>query len=349
MRTLSLAAVLSITAGTVLAGPLDKRVVPADVTWVLHVDVEAATSSTLGKFILAHRDQADLSDLAELKTKLGVDPTTDVRGLTVFGQLDEGEDAVLLIYSTDAFDGVLEKMTTENRVTREDVEGYALLTWEDEGEAHVGYIRPGPTPDSRLVYVSSHRDRLLTALRTLDRKGPSVADGNSVLKASPGAGSFIFIDAPEISGALEKAKQHGLGAEKNHGAEHMALLEKVRGVNVDLGESAQKLYASVTITSDTPENALNMVQTVQGFAALGRLMMSNEPDMAEALTLMNAIKITSEDRRVLLRASWSTDTVQRLLESAEQHGHDGDEDADADEAPKPSKDKGKAPKKRQGV
>lgn len=344
MRMLPFAAILSMSAGAALAGPLDKKTVPADVTWVLHVDVEAALSSTIGKFILEHRDEADFKDLDDLKAKFGVDPITDVRGVTIFGIHDEGEDAVLLIDGTAAFDNVLQQMTAEKKIVIEDTDGYALLVWEEDGKSNVGYIRKGNKPESRLVYVSSDRDRLITALRTIDHKAASVADDpNTLLKASPAPGSFLFIDAPEIAGVLKK---NGLGSKmKDHGHDQSALLETIRGVNLDAGEATRKLFVSVVVTADTPENALNMVQTAQGFAALGRLMMSKEPDFKEAVSLLNAVKISADDRRALLKASWSTETIQRLLESAEDHKHDDDADDD-DGDQKPGKAKDPAPKKK---
>ena len=90
MNALLLAATAAASAAWLAFAPASDQLrrdrLPADVDFVVHLDVEGLRQTTLWKHLeegLAEED-VDIDDLEEFKTRYGIDPFTDVRALTLF-------------------------------------------------------------------------------------------------------------------------------------------------------------------------------------------------------------------------------------------------------------------------
>ena len=70
---------------TALAGPINLKHVPADARTVIHVDVEAATGSIIGQFILEHGGELGIEQLdhiIKVEQEMGLDPLEDISDAT---------------------------------------------------------------------------------------------------------------------------------------------------------------------------------------------------------------------------------------------------------------------------
>ena len=104
MRTmwLSVFVVLGLVCAA-KAAPLDLKQIPANTTWVVHVDVDAMRASTVVQKAYAqclekHGDKVEVA-MEMAKRIVGMDPRTDLHGLTAYGPKLGEEKGVLLIFA----------------------------------------------------------------------------------------------------------------------------------------------------------------------------------------------------------------------------------------------------------
>ena len=120
MKNLLIATLTTLVlTATATASPLKKDRVAADANWLIHVDVERLLNSTIGRFLLEHAEELDidLDDLDKMKREVGVDPRTDLKGVTLYGTGDEpGEDAIIVAVTTDRVDEAIERLLDHDDV-----------------------------------------------------------------------------------------------------------------------------------------------------------------------------------------------------------------------------------------
>src|SRR3954464_10229107 len=83
------------------AGPVNAKHLAADAKWYVHLDFEAARQTAVFKELLdAARAQFPVDDgVAQLKAAIGVNPLTDISGVTVYNNSFEKDAAALIVYA----------------------------------------------------------------------------------------------------------------------------------------------------------------------------------------------------------------------------------------------------------
>ena len=127
------------------AGPLKISWVGSDAKWIIHVDIEGFTGSTIGSGLLEGADDLgiDLGDLDDLKNESGLDPRTDLMSVTAYGSEDIEEKAVVIAITNAAADQALAKLTANDDIQSEviKVEGFDVHHFSDGGERHYVHLR----------------------------------------------------------------------------------------------------------------------------------------------------------------------------------------------------------------
>lgn len=309
-RSLGMLSVVgSLTAGVGLvgpafAGPLERKLVAADATWVVHIDVEAALASTLGKLML--EDDEAKKALAELREKIGIDGMKDLKGITVWGREAGGEDAVIVAHTTAVVDDVLERFRGEQGIETIDAEGYEVLSWTDGDERAYGHVRKTRRGDDRIVFIAHRKSDLTHGLRVADGEEESAASGDAIVKDKPGDGAIVFVCVPEISsvvpGHMEEFAPPFFG--------------KLQGMRFEAGERGGKLFAEGALSTATSEDATNVFQAVQGLVAISKIVGSSDPEKADLVKLVEGLKITSEERTVTFSLACDAGAVRDALDAA---------------------------------
>ncbi len=323
VSTLSCVLVLAAPA-LAFAGPLNKKLVAADATWVIHVDVEGAAASSIGKAVL---ECADLQEgMRELHAECGVDFLKDVKGVTVWGREAEGEDGVVVVHTTGAVDEVIEKFRAEAGIEEIESGGYELLKVDDGSETHYGHVRKTRRGDDRMVFIARRAKDLVGALEVADGEEPSAASAGAVIKDQPGEASVVFISIPEIQTLVP-------GEAK---AEMPPIFGMIHGVRFEAGERGEDLFAEGAITAATSEDADTVRQAALGAIAFGKMVFGADPDMKDLMKFANSIKIEAEDRTVTFKVRCDAAEVRRVIAEANQHHRkvktDAEDEGDADEA-----------------
>ncbi|MFM9996961.1 MAG: hypothetical protein ACKVU4_14315 [Phycisphaerales bacterium] len=291
-------------AGAAFAGPLERKLVAADATWVVHIDVEAALASTIGRLML--EDDEAKKALTELREKIGVDGMKDLKGITIWGREAGGEDAVIVAHTTAVVDDVLEKFRGEAGIEVIDAEGYEVLSWTDGNDRAYGHVRRTRRGDDRIVFMAHRKGDLTHGLRVADGEDESAASGGAIVKDKPGEGAIVFVSIPEISsvvpGHMEEFTPPFFG--------------KLQGMRFEAGERGGRLFAEGALSTATSEDATTVFQAVQGLVALGKIVGSSNPEMADLVKLAEGLKIASEERTVTFSLACDAGAVREALSAA---------------------------------
>ncbi len=286
------------------AGPLNKNLIPADAKWVMHLDADACHASTLGRHIIAQRDNPAFRGFDEVKREMGIDLLTDLHGVTVFGGSNDPENAVLLLVTSAVVDDVVRKhLETGKGLSTIETDLGPVLTWTHDDKTGYGQVRRGTNESERYVFLTGDKDRLLNSIRVATGDGANAASSGT-LPGSPSAGSILYFDAPDVAGMIPEHFGKGPGA----------FFSKVTGVRFDMGESDGDLFAEMVCSTGASEDANNILQAGQGFIALGKLLGRGEPEAAEFVKLLDLFEMTAQEKQVRVSCRYSAAKMVQMIE-----------------------------------
>lgn len=307
-------------APTVLApsDELKRERLPADVDFVVHFDLEGFKHTELWRHVAESSNglgnHVNLDDLDEFRERFGIDPLRDVRAVTLFKTRTEEDPTVVLFSTTPAIDEALRKFQSEPGHRLLVDSGIELHSWaEDDADADAvfAYVHAAPSQE-RVVILSSNRASAVRAARILRGEEPSHAQGGSLLTLAPARGSFLYLAAAEIPHLDEftpASQVFGLA----------------QGIQVDLGEAGGFLRGHMGVTTNSPEDALNISNVANGLVSLARLA-GNE--LGEWMELLSGLRLNTRGSELTLDFEYG---VQRLLQILDSLEDDEDHHADADE------------------
>lgn len=317
-RVSTLSCVLLLAAPTlVCAGPLNKKLVGRDATWVIHVDVEAAAASSIGKLIAEDADAK--AGIRELREQCGVDLIKDVKGITIWGV--EGEDDhVAVIHTTAAVDDLEEKFRDDECLEEVEEDGYTLLKWTDGDESHYAHIRKTRAGDERIVFIAGRTRDLIRGLEVADGDKPSAASDGTLIKDKPGENSIVFLSVPEIGVLIPgEAREH-----------IPAVFGKISGLRFEAGERGDELFAEGAVLAATSEDAAMVQQAALGAIAMCRLACQDD-ELKDVMKFADALKISAKERTVTFSMRCNTADVRTVIEQAMEHERKAKVDVAAEE------------------
>ena len=300
------AVAVCIAGGTAGAGPVNKAWVGADAKWYVHIDAEAAIGSTLGQFIVTNRGRLGLAGFDGLRA-LGIDPFKDVKGVTIYDTDENPEHAVVVASTTAAVEQLMDMLKSDPATRTMEVDGHTLVAFDDKGKTQYWHVRPGATPDTRLVVMSDEWKIVTDALKVVDGGTSSLSriGPGSPLAGEPGSGSIVFIRASELPAPVKN----------NPDPNASALLSQVGGVQLDVGERDGEIYGEAQLFTSSGENAANMAQVAQGLLALGRIITKDSADLAPIGAVLGATRIEPSDRQLKISFKYASKKVVDAVES----------------------------------
>ncbi len=295
---------MSCVGGVAMGGGIDAAWVEADAGWVAHIDVEGLMRSEIGSAVLEivgmndegvtfEEMMAMLKDGVE-DEELGLAVMREIRDVTVIGK-DDDEPDLVVARTSGVVHALLEVMKEEDKFQMIEKDGHSIVSWtEDNGNDRDGFVVVLPTADKETfrVVVSDSIDKLVGAITAshVRRDGPDWIDG------ADGKLVFLHIEKPaEMSG-------HDLPA----------FLQDAGEIEFSLSERDGDLDASVIIETGNEDAAINLVAFANGMMALGRMAASDEPELAELLTLTKGLRLRADGTAVLVNL---TVDVHTLLET----------------------------------
>lgn len=283
-------------------GPLERSWISRDATWLVHLDMETGGRSVFRRLMDSVSGRETV--IATARAELGLDPSKDIKGVTIYGTGAIGEPVTVLLSTTTAVDGLAAHVDKlQRRVERFEVGSRPAFSFdEDDSRRYCSVIKTAD--DSRLVVLSDSRPGLERAVGVLDATDRSLAQaGSGATVESPAAGSVVFVAVGDTRAAF--------GAP----AVNSVMLRTATAVCMDMGEREGQVYGRVAAMMESPEAATSSVQMAQGMLAMARLAMGTERDSQAhaASAMLNAVRIGAIGS--LLTAEFSL-PVESLYEAA---------------------------------
>jgi len=311
---------IALMCSVAAAGPLKTEAVQGDAKWVAHLDVESLVKSGLGQFILsvAAEKEGFTEGLAKFQETAGFDPLKDLRGVTIYGPAVGKEQGVVVIDATVNADKLLGLLKDNPTYQAIDYGDRVLHKWTDlpksgpDGVAKAGKTQAGCFYDDKTIVIASTVEMLQAAIDVLDGKKDNLAKtGSLTVLPKPAAGSFLVAAAADIPAPPAEAPA-GTGKGEN------AVLRRISDASLQVGEADGALFAALSVTARTAEDALNLRQMAQGFAAMLKIMMQEKlPE--DMQNLGEKIEIGGTDTVARLDVSIPTESLISLAKYLEQH------------------------------
>ncbi len=284
------------------AGPLVRSDVPAEPSWVLHVDFDQLRNTAIGQFLLAEMNKPEIqAKFAAFETIFNFDPRTALRGLTLYSTGTAPEDGVLMIYADINASRLETLVKAAKDYQSTPYKQHVIHNWIDEKKKG----RDGAAPRvyaaihaGRVVIFGQREARVAQALDVLDRAVPTL--GTSAAFAQLGAS-----DSASFMQGL--ARKVDLPASDPNAA----LFRLTRQALLQVAEAQRQLNATLTLDARDEEVAAQMVTVAQGLVALMKL----QTDKPESVKLAEAMTIKQEGASVVGRLNLSVDEVVAMLKA----------------------------------
>lgn len=299
------------------AAPFDPKVVGKGAAWVVHVDVEAAMASAIGKHLLKNKEALEFDEaFGEMREELGIDPEKDVYSITVYGaepDEDEDVDPTMVVLGSETIETQAIKLAEKHKeLQKETIEGLTVYTVERGDEPMSVIVAPGPAANRRYLVTADTKERALWALKVVQGKAERIT-GEGL---APRPGSIVFGAATNMLRDLEFEPASNV-------------LQHAEGGTIDIGEAGADIYADLTVKAESEQAAKDMTQVVSGLLAMGRMMVGENPEMQPLLEA--AASIAPEAQGKTMRVQWKFPSA-KASEAFDKmtKEHDGDHDDDGD-------------------
>ncbi|MEM9381392.1 MAG: hypothetical protein AAGB93_15670 [Planctomycetota bacterium] len=244
------------------SSPLSRGILPADTSFVVHVDLQGLMRSVWWKSVdeaTGIMDQiADDDDFAEMRREFGVDPFRDFLGVTVIGHDEDGDDAVVVIHATDRIDAALDRVRQMDEYRLVAHDGLELECWtEGDDESVFGAVLGERESTDVRVVLGQNRDRVSRVIRTMLGDQNSVADvDGTAVQARPRKGSYVFVEV-------------GLPfAELLEDTPASRVASKARRFTLDLGQRKDDVFVDAVVESGSDGDARDIADVVNGVRSM---------------------------------------------------------------------------------
>ena len=115
------------------AAPLDRRELPADVKWFLHIDADGGRASQVGRSVIdaTRGDPMVTRALAKFHEVFNIDPTKDLHAVTVYGTDFNPQAAVIVFRGRLDREKIISLVQGAPEYRMEVYQTHPLFTWNE--------------------------------------------------------------------------------------------------------------------------------------------------------------------------------------------------------------------------
>ena len=283
-------------AASARAEPLNLNQVAADAKWVAHIDVDAVHASTVAHKALEQMEQKHpemTEHLAKLKEVWKFNPRTDLHGVTIYGTQIKKDTGVAIVNAKVDKQLLLDKAKQApdyKMITRGK---YELHTWTHSKGAQHGRSMAGAFYKPDVLVFGASADEVAAALEVLDGTKPNIAaKSDSPLVGNVPAGAILVARAVDISEA-KLPHSHPLA-------------KQIDTLALAVGENKSESFLEARVTVKQADVAQQVKAIVDGAVAMAALVHGQDADL---LKLINAVKVTADDKSVTVKWQAPADAV----------------------------------------
>jgi hypothetical protein len=254
------------------AAPLDRAQVPANATWLVQIDVDAMRESKVVEafFKECGRD-GGLFDawFDRIERRCGIDPRSDLHGVTIFGERIAPRDTVMIVHSQVDKDRLLALARSARDHRTEKHGDHEIHTWTDRGGPGPEHQAAGAFFEKDKLVIAGSVERLNEALDVLDGKGDTLAKSDKPLAAKVPAGAMIVVR----TGAIE-AKDMPF---------RNPVLETIEEIDLVRGEHDGQHFGTMKVRADSSVNAQRMKDVLEGVMAMVSLQLRDKDKVVDLM------------------------------------------------------------------
>jgi hypothetical protein len=303
------------------AGEFQPRLVSAEASWVLHVDLEAVGRSN---FLGALHEQGQIFenefDLDLVLTDFGVDPLRELRSLTIYAPDPKIDGVATVVIGAASLDAAWTRMQGQGvalpvagregrRVTAGRSTRYVVMYGASDAETRMAIVATAVAAMERALAVLDGTAAHMASEKQAAQKqaaGSQVSESPARITARPRSGSMVFAasapgtDPQKCALFLQTGLQYfgqiaDLAPTVLRDCAHNA-----RGLEFDFGESRGEIAARMALEFETPKQADELERAL--ISSVDKLRAGNATnDVARRLRdLVAPLHVNSPLNRVLV-------------------------------------------------
>jgi len=306
LRFLTTLLILLAMARLLSAEPLDARQLPANAAWVVHLDVEAAKASVLAQAVRDNwMNQPEIRKaIQKARNATGMDPTREIRSLTLYGLDYSPEQTVLIVrgkVDRPRLEALLQKIPGYRH---EVVDGHELHFWTEEqnhARAGISNSRAGAFFRDDTIVISADTKTLIVALNVLEEKVSSLS-ATSPLALVANEGTFVQAAAVGFADAKNLPIQS-------------PILRQCESGSIALGEHQGTVFFHGKLITRSAESA---AQVKSAFDAWRGISMRKMADDIQRL-LLRPLNVDENDKTIEIDWAQSSKELVKLIQARQLH------------------------------
>ncbi len=277
-------------AGESGASTLQKSIIPEDVDWVIHFDLEIFSYTQIGDQLLNNENIFGLRHKnAEFRDYYQIDILKDIKGFTVYGSgTDEDKTVVCLRGNFDQ--AYLLGLLAEEHTHKEIQYGnFTIQTWD--------YDEAGVFVDDNLALIAHDVAAIRKALDVIAGKKANITSSSLV---------SILTDVPP--NAFFTALARDLSELAEHESD-VFIFRKTESALFTITEANGFVNLRLNFTVKTLEDAQSMESVIRGLISLAKMQM--EVEERDILRPLEEISISTDGKKIRIELSYP---VQELTD-----------------------------------
>jgi hypothetical protein len=266
----------------IMATNLQKSIIPAEASWVIHFDLEKFAATQIGDHLLNEEDALGLGKKNEnFLKKYKINLKEDIDGITVFGFGNGEENVVACLQGNFDRDYLLGLLGAEESHKEIPHGQYTIHNWD--GDEY------GVFASEHLALMGPNQDAIKLTLDVMAGKKANIASSpmNEYLKEIP-SNAFLAALANDIS-SLAKGKSK------------VFIIKKTESAMFSLAEINENFNIRLNFTVKTLEDAQNMENVLRGLISLANMQLE---EMKTKFKVPEDIVIATKGKKVFVEMNY---------------------------------------------
>ncbi len=276
--------------GEITASTLPKSLIPADVEWVVHLDMAEFKSSHFGNLLIKEEKGGLKKKSKAFHKHTSIDLLKDVSSFTIYGLGKEKQQTVMCLKGTFDKKYLLSLL--------EDVDAHREIAYGSHVIHKWNHSEYGLFVGEDLVFLAWNEGAIKTALDVVDGKGGNLSTSSlkSYADEIPGNAFFAALvkDISALAGYSSKA----------------AILKKAGSGLITLTEKNAILNTQIDMTTKTPKDAASIEQIIRGLIAMAQMQFE---EAYEELDLAESVRISTNGNRVKIELTHPSEGIFQII------------------------------------
>ena len=304
MKKLMMVLMVSVllAAVPVLGGPLVKSRVSGSANWVAHVDIERFNSTQIGRLIREElRNQGVEENLTNFANVFSFHPLNDVLNVTIYGQDQKPEKAVVLIETKFDKERLLTVLRFNPSYEEAEYGDIVIHSWVDEkkqdpNDSNIGRMY-GCFYNDELVVMGAGLEAVKQAVDVLNGSAENAVSGVFNQASLNAKGAFLQVAANNVGEVVGEEPE-------------AAALKQTDELSLAIGEFEGNFYVDLDLKAKAEEAAQAISKILDGIIAFATLAGEEQPKLAE---LAKKVELSCVQNTIQIRFKASSETVFSFL------------------------------------